>query len=409
MLNRNIVIAILLLYSNYASSQIKGLEYDFYGFIRTDLFYNSRKSVAPVDGNFYLFPLNADLDADGNDLNEKPNGDLISYTSRLGLNVKGLRLGNAKVSANVEVDFGESGKMGSVLRLRKAYVACDWEKHRILVGQTWHPLFGSVVPDMLNLSTGAPFQPFNRSPQISYQFEAKNFTFTTASLWQVQYKSSGPFGLSSDYLKHSLVPEVYVGVDWDGIKGFVVGAGAYLLSICPRQESVWNNQVYKVNERMTSISYEMHAKYRTYKWFVAAKSILASSLDHTALLGGYGVHSIDPDNGKQKYTAFRHSTSWINVTYGRTWKPSLFVGFTKNLGTGKSLVSEDAIYGSGLDIDTLVDAQLALSYNRRNFQVGVETSCCTAWYGTISKNDGRVHHSHAVSNYRVLGLLMFYF
>ena len=71
---------------------IKGLKYDFYGFIRANLFYNSRKSVAPVDGNFYLFPLNEELDADGKDLNEHPNGEFISYTSRLGLNVKGLRL-----------------------------------------------------------------------------------------------------------------------------------------------------------------------------------------------------------------------------------------------------------------------------------------------------------------------------
>ena len=71
---------------------IKGLKYDFYGFIRANLFYNSRKFVAPVDGNFYLFPLNEELDADGKDLNEHPNGEFISYTSRLGMNVKGLRL-----------------------------------------------------------------------------------------------------------------------------------------------------------------------------------------------------------------------------------------------------------------------------------------------------------------------------
>lgn len=409
MLKKDIVIALLLLCSNYVSAQIEGMEYDFYGFIRADLFYNSRKSVAPVDGNFYLFPLNEELDADGHDLNEMHNGDFICYTSRLGLNVKGLRIGNAKLSANVEVDFGGSGKEGAVLRLRKAYVACDWAKHRLLVGQTWHPLFGSVIPDMLNLSTGAPFQPFNRSPQIRYQFKVNNFKLTTAALWQVQYKSNGPSGPSADYLKHSLVPEMYVGGDWDDVNGLIVGAGADLLSICPRQNSVWNDNMYKVHERMTSISYEMHTMYRINKWFIAAKSLLASSLDHTALLGGYGVHSINPDNGQQKYTPFHHSTSWINVTYGRTWKPSFFVGYTKNLGTNQNLISEDSVYGSGLDIDTLLDTQLALSYNHNHFQVGVETSICSAWYGNIDKRDGRVNHTHVVNNYRILGLLMYYF
>ena len=409
MLKKNIVIVILLLFSNYASGQIRGLGYDFYGFIRADLFYNSRKSVAPVDGNFYLFPLNEEFDEDGNDLNEMHNGDFICYTSRLGLNVKGLRIGKAKLSANVEVDFGGSGKEGAVLRLRKAYMVCDWSKHHLLVGQTWHPLFGTVIPDILNLSTGAPFQPFNRSPQIRYQFDVRNFRLTTAALWQVQYKSNGPLGPSADYLKHSLLPELYVGGDWNGENGLQVGAGADLISICPRQNSVWNDNVYKVNERMTSVSYEIHAMYHTNKWYVAAKSLLASSLDHTALLGGYGVHSINPANGKQKYTAFNHSTSWINVTYGKTWKPSFFVGYTKNLGTNNSLISEDAVYGSGLDIDTLLDTQIALSYNHNHLQVGLETSICSAWYGEINTRNGRVNHAHVVSNYRVLALLMFYF
>lgn len=99
---------LLLVCSSYADGQVKGLDYNFYGFIRGDLFYNSRKSVAPVDGNFYLFPLDKELDADGKDLNQSASGDFISYTSRLGLNVKGPRLGSGKVSANVEVDLGDT-------------------------------------------------------------------------------------------------------------------------------------------------------------------------------------------------------------------------------------------------------------------------------------------------------------
>ena len=405
---RKLMVSLLLLGGSYVQGQVKGIESDFYGFIRADLFYNSRKSVAPVDGNFYLFPLDKKLDEDGRDLNKSASGDFISYTSRLGLNVKGPRLGNGKVSANIEVDFGGSGKIGAVLRLRKAYVACNWDHHRVLVGQTWHPLFGSVVPDMLNLSTGAPFQPFNRSPQISYQYKTKNFTLTTAALWQIQYASNGPAGKSTDYMKNSMVPEFYIGGDWRGATGVTLGGGVHLLSLSPRTESEWNGGVYKVSERMTTTSYEVHAMYRSKDWYVAAKSLLASSLDHTALLGGYGVHAVDERNGQQTYTPFRHSVSWFNVAYGKTWKPSLFVGLTKNLGTDKKLVSEKSVYGSGLDIDALMDVQLALSYNRSHFQVGLEGSLCTAWYGDIKEN-GKVNHTHDVSNYRVLGLLMFYF
>ena len=406
---RKHILSILLLCAVSAMGQVPGMEYDFYGFIRADLFYNTRKSVAPVDGNFYLFPLDKALDADGKDLNQSASGDFISYTSRLGLNVKGPRLGNGKVSANIEVDFGGSGKVGAVLRLRKAYVACDWDKHQVLVGQTWHPLFGSVVPDMLNLSTGAPFQPFNRSPQLRYQYKAKNFLLTASALWQIQYTSCGPSGKTADYMKNSMVPELYLGADWRGVPGLTLGGGAHLISLTPRTESEWKNAIYKVNERMTTTSYEMHAMYRTANWYVVAKSLLASSLDHTALLGGYGVHAIDAANGRQKYTPFRHSVSWFNLAYGKKWKPSLFIGLTKNLGTDKELVSEKTVYGSGLDIDTLMDIQLALSYNTAHLQVGIEGSLCTAWYGDIDKRNGKVGHTHDVSNCRILGLLMYYF
>lgn len=37
-----------------ATAQKKNFTYKFYGFVRGDLFYNTRVNMAPVDGNFYL-------------------------------------------------------------------------------------------------------------------------------------------------------------------------------------------------------------------------------------------------------------------------------------------------------------------------------------------------------------------
>ena len=178
-----------------------------------------------------------------------------------------------------------------MLRIRQAYVALDWEKSQILIGQTWHPLFGSVYPDILNLSTGAPFQPFNREPQIRYQYKAGKVKLTASALWQLQYLSSGPNGMSEEYMKNSCVPEFYLGADYAS-GGWLVGGGVHLISLKPRTSSVWNEKTYKVNERMTTFSYEAHAKYTGRNFAFAAKSLMASSLDHTALIGGYGIRNI---------------------------------------------------------------------------------------------------------------------
>ena len=391
-----------------AFGQKKKFSYNFYGFVRGDLFYNTRANMAPVDGNFYLFPLDEKWDANGKDLNKGPNGSFYTFTSRLGSDVTGPNIGTARSSAKIEVDFGGFSSSNTMLRIRQAYVALDWEKHQVLVGQTWHPLFGSVMPDILNLSTGAPFQPFNREPQIRYQYKVGKVKWTAAALWQLQYLSSGPNGMSEEYIKNSCVPEFYVGADYASDNGWLAGAGLHLISLKPRTSSTWNGQVYKVNERMTTFSAEAHVKYKGDYFSFAAKSLMASCLDHAAMIGGYGISAIDPINGEQEYTPFRHSTSWVNLTYGKKWKGHFYAGYTKNLGSTKALVSTDK-YGMGLDIDQLFSTNIAFSYNLPHWQIGIEYMPTTAWYGDTDMESGKIVNTHSVTNHRILGLVMYYF
>lgn len=391
-----------------ALAQKKNFTYKFYGFVRGDLFYNTRANMAPVDGNFYLFPLDKKPDANGKDLNAGPNGSFYTFTSRLGLDVTGPNIGTARTSAKIETDFGGFSASTTMLRIRQAYVMLDWDKSNVLIGQTWHPLFGSVMPDILNLSTGAPFQPFNREPQIRYQYKAGKMKLTASALWQLQYLSSGPNGMSEEYIKNSCVPEFYLGADFIDGKGWLAGAGVHLISLKPRTQAVIGDKTYKVNERMTTYSYEAHVKYTGRNFGFAAKSLMASVLDHTAMLGGYGISSINPENGEQEYTPFRHSTTWVNLTYGTKWKGHFFAGYTKNLGTTEALASS-VKYGMGLDIDQLFSFNLACSYNLPHWQIGLEYMPATAWYGKTDMSNGKVIDTHSVTNHRILGLVMYYF
>ena len=391
-------------------AQKKNFSYKFYGQVRGDLFYNSRANAEIVDGLFHLYPKDKNLDADGNDLNATANGSFYLLYSRLGVDVTGPNIGKAVTTAKLEADFRGSGSNWAVLRIRHAYVNLDWGKSAVLVGQTWHPLFGDVSPQMLNLSTGAPFQPFNRSPQIRYQYKANSRVQLMASvLWQLQYLSSGPKGMSEDYIKNSCIPEMFVGADFTPADGWLMGLGAHMISLKPRTSTEWKEQTFKVNERMTAFSYEAHLKYSGRNYTFAAKTLMASALDHTALLGGYGVSSVDSRTGEQGYTPFRHSTTWVNFAYGTKWRPGVFVGYTKNLGTGKSLVSADKVYGMGLDIDQLITVSLNVSYNLPHWKFGFEYCPATAYYGTTDLESGRIEQTHAITNHRILGLMMYYF
>ena len=249
----------------------------------------------------------------------------------------GPKLGTAKTSAKVEIDFRGTGTSYSVIRLRHAYLNLDWGKSALLLGQTWHPLFGNVSPQILNLSVGAPFQPFSRAPQIRYRYTEKNFQLTGAAIWQSQYLSQGPAGKSQEYIKKSCIPEIYIGADYKN-GGLLAGVGIEMLSLKPRTEATGeNNKKFQVDERITTLSYEAHVKYTNKDWFVGAKSVLGSNLTQASGLGGFGVKSVNERTGEQKYTPIRFSSSWLNVVYGQKWKPGVFVGYAKNLGTSDEL------------------------------------------------------------------------
>lgn len=382
-----------------------GFKLKIYGQVRADLFYNTRANVESVDGLFYSYPMDIKLDAEGNDLNDQDNSNFYLLYSRLGLDVNGPKLGSAKTSAKIEFDFRGSGTTLSLIRLRHAYFNFNWGKSSVLAGQTWHPFFGEVSPQMLNLNTGAPFQPFSRAPQVRYRFNHKGLQLTASAVWQSQFLSNGPEGKSNKYIKNSCVPEIHFGADYK-TSDLIVGAGADMTSLVPRTQATVNGKTYKVDERITSVSGEVHAKYTTPMWQFAAKSTLASNLTQTSMLGGYGVCDIDPITGQQSYTPTYNSSSWVNVVWGKKWKVGVFGGYMKNLGTTKEVSS---LIGTGVDVDQIVCGSAEVTYNLPHWRIGVEYNYTTAWYGDLNKANGKIINTHSVDNHRAVVSASFMF
>ncbi|MBR5331916.1 MAG: hypothetical protein IKV32_01270 [Muribaculaceae bacterium] len=383
----------------------KGFELKLYGQVRADLFYNTRNNVESVDGLFYSYPMDIKPDAEGNDLNDQDNSNMYLLYSRLGLDVKGPKLGSANTSAKIEFDFRGSGTTLSLIRLRHAYFNLNWGKSSVLAGQTWHPFFGEVSPSILNLNTGAPFQPFSRAPQVRYRFNHNALQLTASAVWQSQFLSNGPDGKSNKYIKNSCVPEIHFGADYK-TKNLIVGAGADMTSLVPRTQSVVDGNTYKVDERITTVSGEVHAKYTTPMWYFAAKSTLASNLTQTSMLGGYGVCDIDPITGQQSYTPTYNSSTWVNVVWGKKWKVGVFGGYMKNLGTTKEVSS---LIGTGVDVDQLLSGTAEVTYNLPHWRIGLEYNYTSAWYGDLNHSNGKIINTHAVGNNRFVASASFMF
>ena len=386
-------------------AQKKGFEYKIYGQVRADLFYNSRANEESVDGLFYNYPKDYNYDAAGEDLNAQAQGNMYMLYSRLGIDLKGPKLGDATTSAKIEFDFRGSGTTLSLIRLRHAYLNLNWGSSSLLVGQTWNPLYGDVAPQILNLNMGAPFQPFGRAPQVRYRYNAAGIQVTAAALWQSQYLSNGPDGKSNKYIKNSLVPEFYFGVDHK-TSNFIVGAGVDVLSLVPRTQATVDGNVYKVSERITTVSGEVHVKYTSPLWYVAAKSVLGSNLTQVSMVGGYGVKAVDATTGEQQYSPNRNSSSWVNVVYGKKWKAGIFAGYMKNLGTDDAV---SKMYGTGTNVDQLLSGSVELTYNLPHWKIGVEYNHTKAWYGSLNGENGKIVDTHDVANNRLVASVLYMF
>lgn len=428
-MKKQVVLLFSLMVALVSNAQVtigKDFSVKMYGQIRTDIYYNSRDNNQSVDGLFYMYPKDEVLDPNGKDLNASDNSNMYAVYSRLGFDFAGPKLGKAKTSAKIEFDFRGNGNDNlSIVRLRHAYFNLDWGKSKLLVGQTWHPFYGDVAPQILNLNMGAPFQPFGRAPQIRYRYQSGDVQWQIAALWQSQYKTYGPTAADGSgnsrvqqFHKNSNIPELTLGVDYK-VDGWIAGVGIDMLSIVPRTQSKWGDKTYKVDERLTTLSYEAHVKYTNEKLYFAAKSTLGSNMTHVSMTGGYGIKSVDSKTGERKYTAFRNSSTWVNIAYGKKWRPALFFGYMKNLGTADDLMGEPVIveggdcgtpegyvygkvyYGTGTKLDKLVSGTFELTYNVPHWKIGVEYNYTSAWYG-YNKKDGKVENAHSVGNNRLV-------
>jgi len=377
--------------------------YKLYGFVRNELYYNSRQNVDALDGLFNIFPKPIELAA-GKDKYAVPNSEMLAISTRLGIDFTGSPILGAASSAKIEMDFAGVTQYYYLIRLRQAYMKLNWEKSELLVGQTWHPMFSNLQPITPALSVGTPFQSFNRSPQIRLNQKLNdNFTLITAASYQMQYMTQGPIGASTSYMKNGLLPSLHIGLDYKS-KSLTAGIGVDGKSLLIN------------NVRFNSGAAVAYAGYTKNKFQIRAKSVLGQNMSDYIMIGGYGL-SVDATGAKADYTNFNTSTSWLSIAYGSKIQAGIYGGLAQNLGSNKELLQSAGkftAYGYGYyadlqqQMDQLYRIAPHICYKLPHFNLGFEYELTTATYGTIQIN-GRVANPYKVSNHRALATISYIF
>jgi hypothetical protein len=424
-----------------------------YGFIRNYFTYDSRESWSGTGDLYNYQPKDenwnqtaAEAAASGvprEDLNAVSTFRFLSLTTRVGVNIVDYKWRGTEFGGKIEADFyaGLSSKTGQThslsgvaqFRLRQAYLTLGWDslpmmkgkdyaRVDLLLGQAWHPMAADLC-DAIALNSGAPFGPFNRSPQVKMDARlGKYVTLTAAGLWQMQYLSIGPDNVTSaEYIAYSKTPEAYLGISVHD-KGWIFRAGADVLSISPRHLGTLNGVKVTVKDRITTASPFVYLQYKKGEFSFKAKTIFAESGEQMNMYGGYGIKAVNAD-GSYEYTPIRHSTSWISLVYGgkvgaqeekhpQKLQGILFAGYVKNFGTKEALYDIDGdgkftkaeFYNPRSSaMNQMWRLSPTLLYTVGKFQLGLEYEITSVQYGdgVLNANALSTNGLHWVTNHRV--------
>ena len=311
---------------------------NFSGFIKSDMFYDSRQTVSIREGHFLLFPKGELADKEGLDLNAVQSLQMLSIQSRLLGRITGPDAFGAKTSGLIEAEFfGTSDADINGFRLRHAFVKMNWAKTELLVGQFWHPMFVTEsFPEVVSFNTGAPFQPFNRSPQVRLTRAFGRWSLAASAIAQRDFASSGPDGVSTAYARNSMVPEFnlklqYAAKNTAGTE-FLLGAEGDILTLRPRTATAAG---YAADATVASAAGMAFLQVKTRGLTFKAETVYGGNLHHLTMAGGYAVDAItDPVRGFVTYAPLRTITGWTELmTNGtffrrgslpdipRTWEP----------------------------------------------------------------------------------------
>lgn len=378
------------------------------GFVKSDYWLDSRTVVAAREDLFLLYPANVLPDSEGKDINGDPVFNFSAVTSRIATVLQGPDAFGAQVSGLIEADFsGVTNSDINGFRLRHAYLKLDWEHWGLLLGQWWHPLFGAeVIPTVVSLNTGAPFQPFIRNPQATLTYQTGSSRWLISMISQRDNASDGPKGTSPDYIRDAMFPNFHL--QYTRTNGsMTTGLAADYKVIRPRRFVVDDElQMQYTSETLGTFAFMAYGRYRHQKLDIKGKTIYGQNLSEHVLMGGYAESHVDLSSGTIRYTPVSSLSAWGNILYGDRVVAGFFAGYARNLGASDEIVGD--FFGRGKDIAYVYRLSPSLTFNSGNVALCTELEYTAAAYG-IPDARGRVKNHDEVGNLRLLFTALYFF
>ena len=397
------LITLIVVLTIWSPVKAKDFDVDVSGFVKNDLFYDTRQTVSAREGHFLLWPAPESNDINGEDINAKTNFNILAVQSRLSFGLKGPDAFGAKTSGRIEGDFfAQSNVNINLFRLRHAFVKLDWGNTSLLAGQTWNPMFITQnFPGTVSFNTGTPFQPFARNPQIRFTQDVGKIRFMLAALAQRDYTSRGPDGASSKYLRNSGVPDMHFQLHY--LSGmFKAGVGGAYKQIVPQL----SNGGEKTDEAVPGLSFLGYFRFDFDNLAIKAEGLYGQNLPDVLQASGYAMKA---NTDEIEYLPLNRLSAWADIhTKGESFQFGLFAGYSDNLGTSDEIVP-GTLYGLGTNIGSMMRVSPRVIFNSGSTRFAGELEYTSAAFGSPSADDAIPENTTEIANLRLLFSVYYFF
>ncbi len=312
-----------------AQEEAKPFKVEIHGFVGVNAYLDTRQSATARNGNIYLFPKPANLDAEGNDLNDKAYSDIDAAFSRFNIGISGPDMFGAKSFAFIEGDFlGDKNPdhQDVNFRLRHAFIRLNWNKTSLLVGQYWHPLFITEnFANTVNLSCGTPYHPLNRQPMVRFGYQLSDKIEAIGFLMhQNDFLDKG----MHDASENSLIPEMALQLKYKSDGFFAALTGGYKVLQPALADPITG---IKTDEKAKGSYFTGSVKKDFGAITVKTEALFTAGMTNVVMLGGFAEK--DNDTPEREYTALKNFSWWGDIeSNSKKVKPGILFGYTQNMG-----------------------------------------------------------------------------
>jgi len=410
-----IVLILPLISFSQNKDEVKNIPVTISGFVKSDMFWDSRQIVAAREGHFFYFPAAEALDPDGIDINATPSFNFLAIQSRIAVKFAGPEKGDTKFkkSGLIEGDFfGQTNENINLFRLRHAYVTFTSKHLEFLFGQYWIPMFiPSCSPNTISFNTGSPIQPFGRNPQARMTLKFGGFNITGIASAQRDNSNVGIGGIRSGaYLSNSLLPEFDIQTSYerdnvDAKTGLSIGLSGGYKKLLPQLKTP---QGYKSQDYVESYMGMAFMKIKIPEISLKLMGIYGQNISDVLSIGGFAVtDSIDLVRGFVEYTPLTTMSFWADIqTNGKRIEFGVFGGYTQNLGSEKEIIGDTYIFGKNIASLYRVSPRIVLMGEKVKF--AFEAEYTVAAYGTPNSMGVPVD-TKSVTNIRYLFAVYYIF